>query len=85
MIKLHSGFARKLVKNYKPDPKTGKWRGRETKNGKFVTIKPGWSDTFTVGDKEYTLEVWAFDTRWGLQSLFYEIKYKTEEREDDGF
>ena len=83
MKKLYSGFAKKNTKSFRPDKETGKWIGRKTKNGQFATIKPAWSSEFTVDGKNYELDVWAFNTKWGVQSLYYELK--VEEIEDDGF
>ena len=81
---VSSGFARKDTKAYKPDPETGKWRGAETRNGNFATIKPGWSTNFKVNGKSHTLELCAFNTPWGQQSMFFKLfKVKDEERLED--
>ena len=78
-----SGFIRKDSKAFKPDPVTGKWRGGKTKNGHFATIKPGWYTDIELEGKPHKLELWAFNTPWGQQSMFFklfEIK-KEEEKE----
>tara|TARA_R100001443_G_scaffold26566_3_gene39862 strand:- start:788 stop:1051 length:264 start_codon:yes stop_codon:yes gene_type:complete len=76
---LAKGFAKKDTKAYRPDKETGKWRGAETQNGNFVTIKPGWTAEFKVNGKKHTLELWAFNNRWGAQSMFYKLKKVKEE------
>ena len=83
MKQISSGFIKKNTKAFRPDKETGKWIGGKTKNGQFATIKPGWTVDFVADGFNYKLEIWAFNTRWGVQSLYYELK--TEEREDDGF
>jgi hypothetical protein len=77
-----SGFARKDNKAFQPDPKTGKWRGGKTKNGHFATIKPGWNANVELNGKDYKLELWAFDTPWGQQSMFFKLFEVTEDKED---
>tara|TARA_R100001082_G_scaffold107467_1_gene81395 strand:- start:989 stop:1258 length:270 start_codon:yes stop_codon:yes gene_type:complete len=82
MKEISKGFLRKDTKAYKPDKKTGKWRGVTTKNGAFATINPGWNGELKIDGKPYKIEVWAFNTRWGVQSLFYKIIENTTEEED---
>ena len=78
-----SGFARKDTSAFKPDPKTGKWRGGKTKNGHFATIKPGWSTNIEIEGKKHTLDLWAFNTPWGQQSMFFKLFEITEEEEKE--
>tara|TARA_Y100001963_G_C6705384_1_gene411645 strand:+ start:49 stop:312 length:264 start_codon:yes stop_codon:yes gene_type:complete len=81
---VKEGFLKKDNKAFKPDPETGEWRGRETKNGNFSTIKPGWSGEFDVNGKKHKLELWGFNTRWGSQSMYFKLyKVKNEERLED--
>ena len=81
---VKEGFLKKDTKAFKPDPETGKWRGAETKNGNFATIKPGWVGEFDVNGKRHKLELWAFNTRWGVQSMFFKLhKVKNEEKLED--
>jgi len=82
MKEISKGFLRKDTKAYKPDKETGKWRGVTTKNGSFVTIKPGWSGDLVLNNKKHTIEIWAFNTRWGVQSLFYKIIEQSKEEEN---
>ena len=62
----------------RPDKLTGKWRGKETKSGRFGTIKPLWSNTIEVSGIKHELEVWTFDNKWGKQILFYKL-YKVKD------
>ena len=81
---ISEGFVKKDTKAFKPDPETGKWRGAETKNGNFATIKPGWITDFKVNGKKHKLELWAFNTRWGQQSMFFKLhKIKDEDNLED--
>lgn len=81
---ISKGFARKDTKAFKPDPETGKWKGAETKNGNFATIKPGWNAEFKINGKNHKLELWAFNTRWGQQSMFFKLhKVKDEKSLED--
>ena len=81
---ISKGFAKKDTKAYKPDPETGKWRGAETKNGNYATIKPGWTAEFKVNGKKHMLELWAFNAKWGVQSMFYKLhKVKDEKNLED--
>ena len=50
---ISKGFAKKDTKAYKPDKETGKWRGAETKNGNYETIKPGWTAEFKINGKKH--------------------------------
>ena len=81
MKKIADGFLKKDTKAFNPDPKTGKWKGRKTPNGQFATIKPGWSCEIKIGEDNYRLDVWAFNTRWGSSSLFYKLFKETENKE----
>ena len=81
MKEVSKGFLRKDTKAYKPDKETGKWRGVSTKNGSFATIKPGWNGELKIDGKPYKIEIWAFNTRWGVQSLFYKIIEDTKSKE----
>jgi len=84
--KIASGFLRKDTKAFKPDPETGKWRGAETKNGDFATIKPGWHGDLSINNESYKIEIWAFNTAWGQQSLFYKISdNKTIENTEEDY
>ena len=83
MKEISNGFLKKDTKAYKPDKKTGKWRGVTTKNGNFATIKPGWTGEVMINKKSHTIEVWAFNTRWGVQSLFYKLHENTKEEDYD--
>ena len=80
MKEISSGFIRKDAKAFKPAPDTGRWRGATTKNGQFATIKPGWSCELMIDNQPHKLDIWAFDTRWGQQSLFYKL-YNTKTAE----
>ena len=81
---VKEGFLKKDTKAYKPDPETGKWRGAETKNGNFATIKPGWSSEFNINGKKHRLDLWAFNAKWGLQSMFFKLyKVKDEKSLED--
>ncbi len=82
MKEISNGFLRKDTKAYKPDKETGKWRGVATKNGSFTTIKPGWTGEVTINKKKHIIEVWSFDTRWGVQSLFYKLYEETNNEEE---
>ena len=77
---VSSGFLNKNTKAMRPDPETGKWRGKETKNGSFGTIKPLWSNDIEVNKVPHLLEVWTFDNKWVKQILFFKL-YKTDDRE----
>ena len=76
---LAKGFAKKDTKAFRPDKETGKWRGAETQNGNFATIKPGWTAEFKINNKKHILELWAFNNKWGAQSMFYKLKKVKEE------
>ena len=81
---ISKGFLRKDTKAFKPDPETGKWRGANTKNGNFGTIKPGWAGELMIDNQPHKLEIWTFDTRWGQQSLFYKLSnIKTAEKAEE--
>jgi hypothetical protein len=81
---VKDGFLKKDTKAFKPDPETGKWKGAETRNGNFATIKPGWSGEFIVNGKKHKLELWAFNTKWGVQSMFFKLfKVKDERKLED--
>jgi hypothetical protein len=77
---ISKGFAKKDTKAFKPDPETGEWRGAETQNGNFATIKPGWTAEFKVNGRKHTLELWAFNTRWGSTSMFYKLHKVKDEK-----
>ena len=81
MKRIADGFFSKNTKAFKPDKKTGKWRGRVTKNGQFATIKPGWIGEIKISDVIYKMQVWVFVTKWGTESLFYKLHEETEEKE----
>ena len=84
LIKVADGFLKKDTKAFKPDPETGKWRGAETKNGNFATIKPGWYGEIDINGKKHKLELWAFNTRWGVQSMFFKLhKVKDDSNLED--
>ena len=78
LLKSAEGFLKKASKAFKPDPKTGKWRGAETKNGNFATIKPGWTGEFNVNGQKHKLELWAFNAKWGTQSMYFSL-YKVKD------
>ena len=82
MKEVSSGFLKKDAKAYRPDKETGKWRGGKTKNGSFDTIKPGWSSEINIDGSTFRLDVWGFNARWGVQSLFFKLfrEEKTNER-----
>ena len=84
LLKVADGFLKKNTKAFKPDKETGKWRGAETKNGNFATIKPGWTGDLKINGKKYTLDLWGFNTKWGVQSMFYKVtKVKNDEKLED--
>ena len=86
MKEISNGFLKKDTKAYKPDKETNKWIGARTKNGQFATIKPGWTGEVTINKKSHTIEIWAFNTRWGVQSLFYKLfNIKTAEKAEEGY
>tara|TARA_R100000458_G_C8141871_1_gene152730 strand:+ start:61 stop:339 length:279 start_codon:yes stop_codon:yes gene_type:complete len=86
MKEISNGFLKKDTKAYKPDKKTGKWRGATTKNGNFATIKPGWTGELMIDNQPHKIEIWAFNTRWGVQSLFYKLhNIKTAEKAKEGY
>ena len=81
---VKDGFLKKDTKAFKPDPETGKWKGRVTANGSFGTMKPLWSNTIEVNKIKHELEVWTFDNKWGKQILFYKLyKVKDEKSLED--
>lgn len=82
MKKISDGFLKKDTKAYRPDKETGKWRGRQTPNGQFATIKPGWSCELKINGDNYRLDVWSFLTRWGSNSLFYKLFKEGEEEKE---
>ena len=47
---VSEGFLNKNKKAMRPDPVTGKWRGRKSANGNFGTIKPLWSNKIKIKD-----------------------------------
>lgn len=73
MREISNGFLKKDNKAFKPDKETGKWIGAKTKNGQFATIKPGWACELMIDNQPHKIEIWAFNTRWGVQSLFYKL------------
>ena len=81
MREVSNGFLKKDTKAFKPDKETGRWRGVTTKNGQFATIKPGWTGEVMIDKKPHTIEIWAFNTRWGVQSLFYKLHENTNKEE----
>ena len=81
MKKITDGFIKKDTKAFKPDKKTGKWRGRVTKNGQFVTIKPSYSGEIKIKDSVYKIELWTFANKWGTDSLFYKLYEEKTEKE----
>ena len=84
MKEISNGFLKKDTKAYKPDKETGKWRGVTTKNGNFATIKPGWTGELMIDKQPHKIEVWAFNTRWRVQSLFYKLSnIKTAEKAEE--
>ena len=84
MKKISDGFLKKNTKAFRPDKETGKWIGRTTPNGQFVTIKPAWEGELKLNGINHKIEVWAFNTRWGVQSLFYKL-YKETDNEKELF
>ena len=77
---VSEGFLNKNKKAMRPDPVTGKWRGRKSANGNFGTIKPLWSNKIKIKDKEHEIEVWTFDNKWGTQILFYKLYEVKDEK-----
>ena len=85
MKEISNGYLKKDTKAFKPDPETGKWKGAKTKNGQFATIKPGWTCDLMIDKQPHKLEVWAFNTRWGQQSLFYRLHYNKQAKKAEEF
>jgi len=75
---VNSGTLKKNTKAYKPDEKTGKWRGNVTKWGQYATQKPGWTGEFKIDGSNHRLEIWSFATKWGVESLYFKL-FKDEE------
>ena len=81
---ISDGFAKKNTKSFRPDPETGKWKGATTKNGNFGTIKPGWTAELKINGKKHILDLWAFNNKWGTQSMFFKLhKIKDEKNLED--
>ena len=83
MREVSNGFLKKNTKAFRPDKDTGKWIGAKTKNGQFATIKPAWTGEAIIDKKPHIIEIWAFNTKWGVQSLFYKLYQTTKEEEHD--
>ena len=77
---VSEGFLKKNTKAFRPDKETGKWKGAISKNGNFGTIKPAWSGEIKINGKIHILEMWAFNTRWGQQSLFHKLYRVKDEK-----
>ena len=75
---ISEGFLKKNTKAFRPDKETGKWKGAKTRNGRFATSKPAYINNFKINKKEHTLEMWVFDNKWGIQTLFHKL-YKVKD------